>query len=647
MTDDFKSKIITYLCGKYEIQNKEDKPTIEQIKETTNNFTDNLKAELKKQGHEVYRLYIYGSFQSKNASDEGLDKTLIYGVVDDIKRELNGYIVIVDVGFNIIQVITKYSSGVKIDRMLKLEADETGNLMAIERYGEGLGTLRFLLLNNPTVKLSSDVEYKLIIKKSYEFPSNLRSYAYDFIRRRIGGGNYLFGGTNTTATGKFPIAVELTINVGAENEWKLFESDSSFGTSVSYAINDMWQTWDNENNLDFQMIGISSDNMLSVYNKNGDNISLTSINVLKYSEKLIVSNVIRNISKIKQKNNFYSIIYQYTFDKGSTNRYALYEIFNIKDGVVANIYKNQFVLDNYLEEQDYGGLGMSIKGNDVNIFMLCYTNISVYTLYIGRIANNQVYLVEKENISQSVSNPIIFYNVTKQFNLYNYQFQLINLLYSTLEIYNENNYNGLPYQDLNSMVPNSGILYNSSNIPIFARNLYNKTISGRTTQSTIEVPNTYLNDDIVAKENLLGKTNSILISNNQTITKNIYETLNINFINTLQIRNDNDETNSILNPVGASRLNNSISETIDYNNMKALKVKINFTDNTNYIIQLNANQIYKISDTSYIYDFDIYASKDITNIQIISNDEITVYQTITSIFIADGFYNITQMVEIV
>lgn len=647
MTDDFKSKIITYLCGKYEIQNKEDKPTIEQIKETTNNFTDNLKAELKKQGHEVYRLYIYGSFQSKNASDDGLDKTLIYGVVDDIKRELNGYIVIVDVGFNIIQVITKYSSGVKIDRMLKLEADETGNLMAIERYGEGLGTLRFLLLNNPTVKLPGVAEYKLIIKKSYEFPSNLRSYAYDFIRRRIGGGNYLFGGTNTTATGKFPIAVELTINVGAENEWKLFESDSSFGTSVSYAINDMWQTWDNENNLDFQMIGISSDGMLSVYNKNGDNISLTSINVLKYSEKLIVSNVIRNISKIKQKNNFYSIIYQYTFDKGSTNRYALYEIFNIKDGAVANIYKNQFALDNYLEEQDYGGLGMSIKGNDVNIFMLCYTNISVYTLYIGKIANNQVYLVEKENISQSVSNPIIFYNVTKQFNLYNYQFQLINLLYSTLEIYNENNYNGLPYQDLNSMVPNSGILYNSSNIPIFARNLYNKTISGRTTQSTIEVPNTYLNDDIVAKENLLGKTNSILISNNQTITKNIYETLNINFINTLQIRNDNDETNSILNPVGASRLNNSISETTDYNNMKALKVKINFTDNTNYIIQLNANQIYKISDTSYIYDFDIYASKDITNIQIISNDEITVYQTIISIFIADSFYNITQMVEIV
>lgn len=53
--------------------------------------------------------------------------------------------------------------------MLKLEADETGNLMAIERYGEGLGTLRFLLLNNPTVKLPSDAEYKLIIKNLMNF----------------------------------------------------------------------------------------------------------------------------------------------------------------------------------------------------------------------------------------------------------------------------------------------------------------------------------------------------------------------------------------------------------------------------------------------------------------------------------------------
>ena len=94
-------------------------------------------------------------------------------------------------------------------------------------------------------------------------------------------------------------------------------------------------------------------------------------------------------------------------------------------------------------------------------------------------------------------------------------------------------------------------------------------------------------------------------------------------------------------------MNNSISETIDYDNTKALKIKINYTDNTNYILQLKESQIDKISNTSYMYDVDIYVPKSITNIQIISNDEITVYQTITSTFEVGKFYNITQMVEIV
>ena len=115
----------------------------------------------------------------------------------------------------------------------------------------------------------------------------------------------------------------------------------------------------------------------------------------------------------------------------------------------------------------------------------------------------------------------------------------------------------------------------------------------------------------------------------------------------MQIRNDNDETNSILNPIGASRLNNSISETTDYDNTKALKLKFNYTDGTSNIIQLNPIQIDKISNTSYMYDVDIYVPKEITNLQIISNDEKTVYQTINSTFEVGKFYNITQMVEIV
>ena len=270
-----------------------------------------------------------------------------------------------------------------------------------------------------------------------------------------------------------------------------------------------------------------------------------------------------------------------------------------------------------------------------------------YKVNYGRVVGDKVYLNEE---FFTITDLIYAFNtltIIKVYNLYNMFYQSKDNGTSHLQIYNVNNYNGSAYSNINSMVPNQGVLYDGKGNPIFARNLYNKTITGRTTQSTIEVPNNYLNDKIIAKENLLSETNSILISNNQTITKNIYETLNINFINTLQIKNDNDEANPILNPVGASKLNNSISETTDYDNTKALKIKINYADNTNYILQLKENQIDKISDTNYMYDFDIYASKSITNIQIISNDETTIYQTITSTFEVGKFYNITQMVEIV
>ena len=37
---------------------------------------------------------------------------------------------------------------------------------------------------------------------------------------------------NNTSTGRLPIVVELTINVGTDNDWKLFESDSSFGRNI-------------------------------------------------------------------------------------------------------------------------------------------------------------------------------------------------------------------------------------------------------------------------------------------------------------------------------------------------------------------------------------------------------------------------------
>ena len=90
-------------------------------------------------------------------------------------------------------------------------------------------------------------------------------------------------------------------------------------------------------------------------------------------------------------------------------------------------------------------------------------------------------------------------------------------------------------------------LYDENNNVIFARNLYNKTISDRVTQSTIEIPNNYLNDVMIARQHLISETNSIMVDTHNIITKNIYETLFINFINTLQMINKNDLSLTLLN----------------------------------------------------------------------------------------------------
>ena len=195
------------------------------------------------------------------------------------------------------------------------------------------------------------------------------------------------------------------------------------------------------------------------------------------------------------------------------------------------------------------------------------------------------------------------------------------------------------------MIPNSGTILDENDNLIFARNLYNVSINQNTTESTLEIPNTYLNNNIINTQNLYSQTNSLLNSNEQSITKNIYETLYINFFNTINIKNANDPNNVIINVPGASRLNGSISGYNSYNNVKIGLVKVNYTDNTSQ--NITGLEITKNSDTNYTISFVIYVPKEISSIQIMSADGMTTYQTINPNLQTGKFYRITQDVKIV
>jgi hypothetical protein len=637
MTDDYKKNILAYLCGKTEKQTGSNIPQFTNTKVEVNDLYTNIANVVGEYfstiGETIIRAVGYEQAYKSNL-------TIFYGYSQNNRHpNMYGWLALVDDNSNLIQIIDTYSSGVVIGRIDDLGIAEDGSIYLIERRYDNSNILRIVTLNNIAIKSPTSENYIAKIKKTYQIANRSvagDNYFYQIIKKHPTKNSFCCGGYNYN--GDEPVNTVLELVDQGTGEPQL----THFNATININIKDLWNSWDNEDYLYFKMTGLDYSNYNETYilTRSADTISSTNINVPFITNEGFIPSA--NM-KILDSNN----IYYCGFEISETENKRVYVIYKLNGNIYENIYSQD---EDYKEYDRNEATYSNLIINDGELYYnasIYVANISNYKVQYGRIVDKKVYLNE---VYFSTSNLIYAINsliIVKTFNLYKYIFQSKDTSVSSLQIYNLNNYNGLEYSDINSMVPNQGILYDSQNEPIFARNLYNKTITGRTTQSTIEVPNNYLNDKIIAKENLLSETNSILISNNQTITKNIYETLNINFINTVQIKNDNEMTNPMLNPIGASRLNNSISETTDYDNTKALKVKINFADNTNYIIQLKENQVDKINDTSYMYDFDIYVSKDITNIQIISNDETTIYQTITSTFEVGKFYNITQMVEIV
>lgn len=155
-----------------------------------------------------------------------------------------------------------------------------------------------------------------------------------------------------------------------------------------------------------------------------------------------------------------------------------------------------------------------------------------------------------------------------------------------------------------------------------------------------------LNDIDIEQQDLLGETNGTLITNTDTIQKNIYEDLFINFYNTLTMQNQNTQE-YITNLNGATRINSSISQIMDYDNAKIGKIRINYNDDTNLVKTINPAS--RVSQFVYQFSFNVYVptGKNVISIELISEDENTTYQTITGLNLENSkSYKITQNVEI-
>ena len=143
---------------------------------------------------------------------------------------------------------------------------------------------------------------------------------------------------------------------------------------------------------------------------------------------------------------------------------------------------------------------------------------------------------------------------------------------------------------------------------------------------------------------MLSETNLNLIQDNNTIQKNVYETLFINFINTLIISDQNNNSR-LINSSASTYLNSSINDSTKYDSAKLynkgiLTYQDGSTKKINYEFQ-------DINDISTNILFGVYVDKLINKLEIVSSDKTVVYQTIdlTELEI-NKTYNIKQKMEV-
>jgi hypothetical protein len=209
------------------------------------------------------------------------------------------------------------------------------------------------------------------------------------------------------------------------------------------------------------------------------------------------------------------------------------------------------------------------------------------------------------------------------------------------EIYSAFNYNGEFYENYNSLIGDYGNIY-SNNKLVFSRDLYNLSVINNYSVSTLEIPNTYLNGITLSPKDLIGKTNTQLVSDTMGINKNIYEVLFLNFINTINVI-DNEE-NVVTSSGRYINQNINVGTQINQKNTKCNKVFITWEDNSTKAFPISWT---KTDDTHCYTEFTIYIEQPIASLEFMSNDMSTTYISLNTSNMETGkFYTIKQYLKV-
>lgn len=605
MTEEAKKNLLNYMLGKMPSESDVDEPRFGDYYYIANNFY----SEMNKKGYD--NISFGGYLFNENNSN-----FILWGnntIHEDDKGYDYGVIVIFDENFQVLSIIDSFNTGTKFRCLTALNIDEDGNYYGIDeepfQYSDN-GNIsntdynyRIILLNN--ISQSVNDEYSVILRNSYYIPddySNIRVLdklvnCELAIQKIINESTYVIAGVQETIN-KFII---FKINVGSDNEWNLYSSTAT--TFISPLVFSCETSDDSVNIYGYGALQQHQVISFSILNCTFSYIPIHDIGVTGYLEKIVMIN--KDVSYFASMNYESSTYINKLFYYNNGQKIQLFEKITQDFYMGAYDYlflkgNNVFIMrvefnnpDNFNELDLYVGIALETKYYDKYITKIDWANVWLDGLFVLSAFNLNRCCIQETTNDRMMVIPLIF---------------------------NENNYNGEPFTDKNSLNSNSAILYSDNN-PVFARNLYNKTQNGATTTSTIEIPNNYLNDTLVDQKDLMSVNNNAIMSDTNGFTKNVYETVYLNFVNTISVVNQN-ETQPIYNNAVATKLNTSINNPTDYDDLKLTKYRINYQDGTNSVSTLQATLQ---DDGSYELLMTFYLSKQADTLELISEDEQTVY----------------------
>lgn len=645
MTEDYKELLLKYLTGNI----------TEEEKSNTLNYEELNTTDQEDLGFDTpYTISDYLECTDGNGVPNG--KTIVYGNVrkNNVAR---GFIALFK-GTELLFYTTEYNTGTEFGQFKTLSIDESGQLYGIDFFND---KYRFILLNNVS-ELSKAGQRQVVLRQSYYLQGSTQladhSYSFFYVSKSTQSASYIIVG----ASSDFPhviAATNLKINVGAANEWVDYDVQVELNNESTFIPLNLYVYFDKNDtpNVSFYYInGISGfGNVLQVI-KSADSTFLNSERLMNNLESLFGSGgALYSGERLIPTgiDSFFFFLSGYTVS--GSNKTPKIFIVDFKSGIRALYEKT--ASSSGATWQVYPSLRFFKLNDTISIYLTMPVDPATTEIEqtVGIIAtyedNLNLIKVLPSSISSSYSNIVLF---TSNYNMFNFAVIYTDTnndykLTSWKIVFNSSNYNNEPYENTNSLIEDNALLFDTNNNLIFARNLYNYKVYNNRVISVLNVPNTYLNDTTINKETLLSQTNKDILENTSTITKNIYEDLYINNFITLNMENQNEDI-YITNKAGSINLTQSAFKNGDYENAKATKMRITYDDDSTLMTSTSAT----INNGIGTYDISVYipSDKTIDHIDIMSEDENIVYQTITNETISklnlqnNKYYHITQNVHV-